>query len=334
MLITADQPITMNPSERCSSNPLVSVLMLAYNHEQFIDQAISGVLAQETTFPYELIIAEDCSPDDTLSRAKRAEQEYPDRVRVLANVTNLGMHENFRRGMESCVGKYIAFCEADDLWRDPAKLQKQVELLEADSECVVSFHDVIEIDDSGAQVGDSKIGRVMGGRAKDEYVGIDFLRGSFIPTLSAVIRNVPGLFRTSYFSVGNPDTYVFAMLGQYGVARRVEGELAAYRHHSGGVWSATARDKRFWLKLATFIAIANDIDCSRRAFAVRVVASLLAYLPVGLLKRHVSWNSMIFSRAVRCIGSACCRGPLRVAAGSFLALPGGILDRAMRRTRG
>ena len=110
--------------------PLLSVCMTTYNHERYIAQAIESVLCQQTTFAVEVVIGEDCSTDGTLQICSEYENCYPDRVRIIASEHNVGMHENYRRTIEACRGKYIAMLDGDDWFSDTQKLQMQVELLE------------------------------------------------------------------------------------------------------------------------------------------------------------------------------------------------------------
>jgi glycosyltransferase involved in cell wall biosynthesis len=111
---------------------MVSVSMITYKHEQYIQQAIEGVLMQQTDFNYELIIADDCSPDNTERIVKEIIQSHPNGscIKYFRHEKNLGMHKNGRFASEQCQGKYIAICEGDDYWIDPLKLQKQAEFLE------------------------------------------------------------------------------------------------------------------------------------------------------------------------------------------------------------
>lgn len=106
--------------------PLVSVHMLAYRHESFLAEAIKGVVAQVCDFPIELIIAEDCSPDKTLAIALDYQRRYPHLIRIITGDRNVGMHANSTRSMATIRGEYTAFCEGDDFWHYPGKLQMQV----------------------------------------------------------------------------------------------------------------------------------------------------------------------------------------------------------------
>ena len=118
-----------------SKNPVVSVHMITYNHEPYIAQAIEGVLMQKTDFPIELIIGEDCSTDRTREIVLEYQKKHPEIIRVLSSEKNLGMVKNSFLIDGACRGKYIAYCEGDDFWHHPQKLQKQVDYLESHPDC-------------------------------------------------------------------------------------------------------------------------------------------------------------------------------------------------------
>lgn len=124
--------------------PLVSIKMITYNHAPLIAQAIEGVLQQKTNFPFELIIGDDCSTDGTREIVFEYQNKYPDIIRVITSDENVGMRKNGLRVIKACKGKYIAFCEGDDHWHHPHKLQKQVDYFESHPECglVYSSYDV------------------------------------------------------------------------------------------------------------------------------------------------------------------------------------------------
>ena len=122
------------------NTPLVSVWMIAYNHEGFIKQALESVINQKTTFPFEVIIGEDCSTDGTRKIIQKFEEQYPQLIKPIYHEKNVGA---IRNAYEFCYprlkGKYIACLEADDYWTDPLKLQKQVDFLENNSEYSISW---------------------------------------------------------------------------------------------------------------------------------------------------------------------------------------------------
>lgn len=124
---------------------IVSVCMITYNHENYISQAIEGVLIQKTSFPIELIIGEDYSSDETKKICNKYVKLYPNKIKLLPSEKNIGMTSNFIKTMKECKGKYIALCEGDDYWIDPHKLQKQIDFLEANPEYSLCFHEVLHI---------------------------------------------------------------------------------------------------------------------------------------------------------------------------------------------
>jgi len=113
---------------------VVSVCMITYNHEQYIAEAIEGVLMQKTNFQIELIIGEDCSTDKTREICIAYQQKYPEIIRLQLPEKNRGMHHNSIKVLQAVQGKHIALCEGDDFWTDPLKLQKQVDILEQDTD--------------------------------------------------------------------------------------------------------------------------------------------------------------------------------------------------------
>jgi glycosyltransferase involved in cell wall biosynthesis len=115
--------------EKLPNKPSVSVYMLAYRHEEFIAQAVEGVIAQQCEFPIELIIGEDCSPDRTREIVLDYQRRYPHLIRVLTSEKNIGARANTRRCQSATRGKYVAICEGDDYWHHPGKLQMQVDAM-------------------------------------------------------------------------------------------------------------------------------------------------------------------------------------------------------------
>jgi len=115
-------------------NPLVSVHMITYNQALYVAQAIESIVAQKTNFFFELVIGEDCSTDNTRDVVLEYKKLYPDIIQLITSDNNVGVVNNTRRVTAACKGKYIAYCEGDDFWHNPNKLQKQVDFLESNSD--------------------------------------------------------------------------------------------------------------------------------------------------------------------------------------------------------
>lgn len=116
--------------------------MITYNHEAYIAEAIEGVVMQKTNFPFELVIGEDFSTDNTRAICIEYQKKYPDIIRLRLPDKNQGMMLNWINNIESGLGKYIALCDGDDYWTDPYKLQKQVDFMEANPDFALCAHSV------------------------------------------------------------------------------------------------------------------------------------------------------------------------------------------------
>lgn len=121
--------------------PLISVHMITYNHRAFIERAIECVISQNTDYSFELVIGEDCSNDGTSEIVKKYAKIYPKLIKLVTSEKNVGMHANSLRTLKACSGKYIAYCEGDDYWHDPLKLQKQATFLENNQRYGLVFSD-------------------------------------------------------------------------------------------------------------------------------------------------------------------------------------------------
>lgn len=120
-----------------SDNVIVTIRCLVYNHEPYIRQCLEGFVMQKTNFPFEAIVHDDASTDGSAAIIKEYAEKYPDIIKPILETENqYSKHDgSLRRIMDSHTrGKYIAYCEGDDYWTDPLKLQKQVDFLEGHPE--------------------------------------------------------------------------------------------------------------------------------------------------------------------------------------------------------
>ena len=131
------------------SGIMVSVIMLAYNHEKYIAQAIESVLAQRTAFSYELLIGDDASGDTTPEIIRAYAHRAPDRVRPVLRRENLGATKNLSDLMCRARGRYVAYLEGDDFWCDGEKLQRQVDFLEQHADYIGCTHRCRIVNEAG-----------------------------------------------------------------------------------------------------------------------------------------------------------------------------------------
>ena len=99
-----------------SSDPVVSVWIITYNHEAFIAKTIESAINQNCNFKFEVVIGEDCSKDKTRQIVKEYAAKYPDIIVPLLSEKNEGAKANAVKTLQHCRGRYIAFLEGDDYW--------------------------------------------------------------------------------------------------------------------------------------------------------------------------------------------------------------------------
>lgn len=115
-------------------NPLISVVMAAYNAEAYIGEAISSAMKQ-TFSNWELIVVDDCSFDRTVEIVNQFAQK-DSRIKVYQNAQNMGVAMTRNAGIEKCRGSYVAFLDSDDVWK-PNKLERQIKLLQETGASIV-----------------------------------------------------------------------------------------------------------------------------------------------------------------------------------------------------
>jgi glycosyltransferase involved in cell wall biosynthesis len=125
---------------------VVSVVLLAYNHESYIATAIESVLNQVCSFKFELIIGEDYSIDQTREIVRKYASGFPAIIKSFFSDNTVGAIANELRCLQNSRGKYLAYLEGDDFWTDPLKLQKQVDFLEIHTDYGLVHGDVNHLD--------------------------------------------------------------------------------------------------------------------------------------------------------------------------------------------
>ena len=110
-------------------NPLVSIIVITYNQEAYICEALNSILSQQCNFEFEIIIGEDFSTDNTRKICLEYQEKYPEKINLLLQEKNKGVITNYIESIKLCRGRYIAQCAGDDYWCDNLKLQKQIDFL-------------------------------------------------------------------------------------------------------------------------------------------------------------------------------------------------------------
>ncbi len=126
--------------------PTVSVCVITYNHEKYLRQCLQSIVDQETDFDFELIVADDCSTDNTRELIEEFSRKYPTMVRGIFQNSNTGGTKNYLDVHAAARGKYVAHMDGDD-YALPTKLQKQVDAFRRDSDLSMVVHGAMILDE-------------------------------------------------------------------------------------------------------------------------------------------------------------------------------------------
>lgn len=229
-------------------SPKVSVMVITYNHERYIGQALDGILLQERDFDIEINVIDDASTDGTQRIVLDYQRRHPELIRCFfagANLGHIATQLNTYRGFQTLRGQYFALLEGDDYWTDPAKLRTQVAFLDANPRYVACAHDTMKVYEDGSRPAEHFLPSRAFGRPVATIRDLIGLAGVFHLS-SLVYRNVfetvpPLCFADPY----SCEATVNMVYGQYGDIRHLPGCMSVYRAHGTGVFSGQGIE-RLW----------------------------------------------------------------------------------------
>lgn len=252
--------------------PVVSVVLLTYDHEPYVAQAIESVLSQDTDFPVELIISEDCSTDGTRAIVLDQAARHPDRVVALLSTRNQNDNEVVTRAYARARGEFVAYLDGDDHWTSPRKLQRQVDLLRARPDLSGCFHAVDVID------GDGRLVRRAGSRLS-EVTTQDLLGHNPIRSPSALLRrSALGPLPAWLLRVPYTDWPLYLLAARSGPIGYLDQSMAAYREHAGGLWSGATATRQNLMVLALYDTVLPHVSPGLRRRARRYESAWWAEL--------------------------------------------------------
>lgn len=243
-------------------NIKVSVICLAYNHENYIRKMLDGIVHQQADFLYELLIHDDASTDKTAEIIREYQQKYPSIVKPIYQEVNqysqrIPIIKTFLLPLAK--GQYVAFCEGDDYWCDNHKLQAQVDYMETHCEHPFCTHYVSCVNRDGSPLDRAfpSYKLTMNEITLHDLMNEEFRKEKwFLHINSYLIRteiyrnymNDKPDFAKSFYRIGDlPLTLYLLSLGNGGFLHR---SMSCYRMLSGGVMSKLTENKDFAVKVA------------------------------------------------------------------------------------
>ncbi|MGB3587753.1 MAG: glycosyltransferase family A protein [Tunicatimonas sp.] len=227
--------------------PKVSVSIITYNHEKYIERTILSVLKQRANFDYEIIIGDDYSTDGTREILQTYQQQYPDIIQLvlhpqryegvpgrLNNITNL----------YACRGQYVAMLDGDDYWISEGKLQTQVDFLDQHPDYVLTFHDAKVVSEDNESdtyyYSEKKQNPHQGTTFTQEQVAKKW----FIQTSTMLFRNhLIGEFPDWFWQICSADHAIQLLITRYGKAKYLNNLESVRWVHSHSFNNTYWRDK-------------------------------------------------------------------------------------------
>lgn len=217
---------------------MVSILCEAYNHENYIADALDGFVMQKTNFKYEILIHDDASTDQTAEIIKEYEKQYPHLIKAIYQTEN-----QYSQGVnvaaineKRAAGKYFALCEGDDYWTDPNKLQMQLDYMEAHPECSLCVHTGLHLENGKATESRPSIGN-RNFSVEEIIAG----GGDLFDTNTFFCRKDTGNIRPDFYfktKYSFSDYQLMIYLALAGDVYYMDKVMSVYRYKTPGSWTS------------------------------------------------------------------------------------------------
>lgn len=271
----------------------LSILLVTYNHEDYIHQAMRSILSQTVAGPVELVIADDSSSDRTREIIRSYENVDPRfNFKYLDFYPNRGITKNYQRGFAACSGSYVAVMEGDDYWCSPYKLQRQSDFLDAQLQCDLCSVNYFVFEEARCQF-TPRIPIGSGHR----FVGArDLIADNLVGNFSTCMYRKTALdaLPSRLFDIKSYDWIVNICVARHSLIGFLEEPMSVYRLHAGGTWTQASDTDKLRLQLElipVYSKLTEDVfkpefdeHASRlsRTTALRIIAQHASFTKRGL----------------------------------------------------
>lgn len=266
-----------------------TVVVLAYNAENYIAECLSSIEKQETNYKINVLVHDDCSTDKTVQVVNRFAGKSKFSYRVITESKNQFKTRGFDfayRLYEGCESKYIALLNADDVWTAPDKLETQIVLLEENPEVAITSHCFSTFSDSTTH---KSITWPNPEFREPISTYADLSKENFIGTLTVVFRRsfLPtGL--VGFHRLGMGDYPLWGLLASRGTIRFIDRDMAGYRIHSNQYYYSKPNLEKYRLLLECKMFIANHTEGLERQTWIKSIENDIVqnYLNANLLEKQ------------------------------------------------
>ncbi len=222
----------------------VTVVTTTYNHDNYIEKCINGIVSQKTNFKFELLISDDCSTDNTREIIKKYAKKYPDIVKPIFREKNLGAMDNFVITLNEVHSEYVALCDGDDEWTDEKKLQMQVDFLDKHKDYSIVFHTtLIKFEDKSRDDVRHPI------NLKSKLNINNLIKENMIPANSVMYRWIykkkDSLINEFPKNIVPGDYYLHLMHAKKGKIYYIDKVMSNYIRQPNGMWYLTSQPDKF-----------------------------------------------------------------------------------------
>ena len=222
----------------------IDVILLCYNQEQYIEEALKSILCQKVDAKVRILVADDSSSDKTLDIIKRHEANSTFPFVYLDNNGNIGMQANYQRAFEACNSDYVAILEGDDWWSSDQHLAQHISFLRKHSRYSMSFNSITYYYQESGKY------KVHKWPYSKDYVTIKIRQqlgwGNQIGNLSSCVLRTKLLhgLPDQFFKLKFADWELGVMMALRGPIGKLKESTSVYRINSNGQWTSLSADKR------------------------------------------------------------------------------------------
>lgn len=223
--------------KHCDDYPLITTIIITYNHQEYIAEAIESAIVQVGEFRHEILISDDCSTDKTREVIKSYANKYPNLIKDISSEKNLGISNNLKKCFDAAQGEYIAILEGDDYWTEKYKLQRQMRFLKENEDCAMVFSRIKVLNKGKYSFLDrhKNLPTKLSGDEVIKEPTLNFIANfSCCMFRSHIMKNLPDVLFSHRFNEIALSFYIVNL----GFIGYMEQPMSVYRLHDTGVWSS------------------------------------------------------------------------------------------------